>query len=34
MRRWGFEKAFTKIKQIGNLILAADKNRIAGGDIK
>jgi hypothetical protein len=34
MRRWGFGKAFTKIKEIGNLIAAADKNRAAGGDMK
>jgi hypothetical protein len=34
MRRWGFEKVLTKIKKIGNLIAAADKNRAAGGDMK
>jgi hypothetical protein len=33
MRRWGFAKAFTKIKEIGNLIAAANKNR-GGSDIK
>jgi hypothetical protein len=29
MRRWGFEKVLTKIKEIVNLIGAADKNRTA-----